>query len=124
MKKVNIQSPDLYTDITLEDNPLFKRNVQDCDIIIVSTLYHKYIVSSMMHSFIIAINKKFPEIQIGLIESPGSFELPITIQIIAEKYRPKLFLALGCIIKGETNHDQYLSSAVTEGLINLSLKIV
>ena len=72
MKKVNIQSPDLYTDITLEDNPLFKRNVQDCDIIIVSTLYHKYIVSSMMHSFIIAINKKFPEIQIGLIESPGS----------------------------------------------------
>ena len=120
MKNSKVQSTGLYPDID-NNGDLCKSNIKDCDIIIVSTLYHKEIVRSMMYSFISTINRS-TKVSIGFVESPGSFELPITIQIIAEKYKPKLFLAVGCIIKGETNHDSYLSSSVTEGLMNLSLK--
>ena len=59
---------------------------------------------------------------IGFIESPGAFELPLIIKIILSKHEPDIILALGCIIKGDTKHDEYLSSSVIDGLRNLSLE--
>ena len=32
------------------------------------------------------------------------------------------FIALGCIVKGETDHDKYISNAVANGLVNVSIK--
>ena len=59
---------------------------------------------------------------IGFIEAPGAFEVPLTAKLIIEKFKPKQILALGCIIKGDTKHDEYLSSTVINGLRNLSLE--
>ena len=44
------------------------------------------------------------------------------LSLIIEKYKPKQILALGCIVKGDTKHDEYLSSTVINGLRNLSLE--
>ena len=42
--------------------------------------------------------------------------------MILNKYKPDIILALGCIIKGDTKHDEYLSSSVINGLSTLSLE--
>ena len=42
--------------------------------------------------------------------------------MILSKHKPDIILALGCIIKGDTKHDEYLSSSVINGLRNLSLE--
>ena len=51
---------------------------------------------------------------------PGSFEIPIIISRNIKKYDG--IIALGCIIKGQTPHFRFISSAIIHSIINLSLK--
>jgi 6,7-dimethyl-8-ribityllumazine synthase len=55
-------------------------------------------------------------------EVPGSFEIPLAAQWLIEKHEPAAVICLGCIIKGETSHNKYISHAVTEGIMALNLK--
>ena len=52
---------------------------------------------------------------------PGAFELPLGARLIAGKEKLDAIICLGCVIKGETTHDQYINSAVSNGIMNLSL---
>ena len=56
---------------------------------------------------------------IKVIKVPGVFEIPITISKNIKKY--DAFIALGCVIKGETPHFDFISSAVTQAIMNLSV---
>jgi len=56
-----------------------------------------------------------------IIDAPGAFEIPSLCDAAAATGRFSGILALGCIIKGETSHDQHLASAVAHGLVNISL---
>lgn len=52
---------------------------------------------------------------------PGAFELPLVCQRLAATRRFDAVVALGCVIRGETPHDRYISQAVAEGLMSVSL---
>lgn len=52
---------------------------------------------------------------------PGTFELPVGAKMILQKYSLDAVICIGCVIKGETKHDEYISSSVAQGLINLSI---
>ncbi len=54
-----------------------------------------------------------------ILEVPGAFEIPVTISRNINRYDG--FIALGSIIKGETPNFDFISSAITNGLINLSI---
>jgi len=53
---------------------------------------------------------------------PGSFELTFAAQHLAKQDKIDAIICLGCVIKGETKHDEYISNAVGNGLTNVSLK--
>ena len=56
---------------------------------------------------------------IKIIEVPGSFEIPVVISKNIKKYDG--FVALGSIIKGETPHFDFISQAVTDAIMHLSI---
>ena len=61
--------------------------------------------------------------EIEVIRVPGSFELPYGCQKLLQRLRkPHAIIALGCVIKGETDHDQYVARAATDGILALSLR--
>lgn len=64
------------------------------------------------------VNKK----NIRILRVPGSFEIPFGCFSLLKEKKYDAFIALGCIIKGETSHDVYIASAVSQGIMNLSLK--
>ena len=55
---------------------------------------------------------------IKIIKVPGVFEIPVTISKNIKKY--DAFLALGCVIKGETPHFDFISQASTNAIMDLS----
>ena len=61
------------------------------------------------------------EKNITVVHVPGSFELPYGALQIIKKRKPHAVIALGCIIKGDTDHDKYIAEAVSHGLMRLSL---
>jgi 6,7-dimethyl-8-ribityllumazine synthase len=50
---------------------------------------------------------------------PGSFELPLGAQLLADK--TKAVICLGCVIKGETDHYHFICEAVSKGIMDVSL---
>ena len=56
---------------------------------------------------------------IKTITVPGVFEIPVTISKNIKKYDG--FIALGCVIKGQTPHFDFISKAATEYIMKLSV---
>jgi len=57
---------------------------------------------------------------IKIINVPGVFEIPVTISKNIKKY--DAFLALGCVIKGQTPHFDFISQASTDAIMKLSIE--
>jgi 6,7-dimethyl-8-ribityllumazine synthase len=53
---------------------------------------------------------------------PGSFELPLGAQFLAEYGDVDAVILLGCVIQGETRHFDYICEGVTQGTKDLNLK--
>ena len=54
------------------------------------------------------------------VSVPGVFEIPVVISKNIKKY--DAFLALGCVIKGETPHFDFISQATTQAIMSLSIE--
>jgi 6,7-dimethyl-8-ribityllumazine synthase len=90
----------------------------------------------MKNKYLIVIANYYRDISNGLLESakknlpkssiikiinvPGVFEIPVTISKNIKKY--DAFLALGCVIKGQTPHFDFISQASTEAIMKLSIE--
>ena len=57
---------------------------------------------------------------IKIINVPGVFEIPVTISKNVKKY--DAFLALGCVIKGQTPHFDFISQASTDAIMKLAIE--
>ena len=64
--------------------------------------------------------KKILQQPFDLISVPGVFEIPVTISKNIKKYEG--FIALGCVIKGETPHFDFISKATIDGIMKLSIE--
>jgi len=53
---------------------------------------------------------------ITIVRVPGAFEIPLAAQHAGESGRFDAVICLGCLIRGETPHFEYISSAVSQGL--------
>lgn len=56
-----------------------------------------------------------------VVEAPGAFELPLIAQTLARTGRFDGVVCLGCVIKGDTAHFEYISLGASQGLISASL---
>jgi 6,7-dimethyl-8-ribityllumazine synthase len=57
---------------------------------------------------------------ITVVRVPGAFEIPLAAQHAAETGRYDAIICLGCLIRGETSHFEFISSAVSHGLTTAS----
>ncbi len=53
---------------------------------------------------------------------PGSYELSLAAQWFAQRADIDAVIAIGCVIQGETKHNDYINHAVAQGLTNVALK--
>ena len=85
-------------------------------ILIVLADYYKDISIGLLNSAQNYLPKNFVT---RIIKVPGVFEIPVTISKNLNKYHA--FIALGCVIKGETPHFDFISQASTNAIMDLSV---
>tara|TARA_X000000368_G_scaffold297965_1_gene237293 strand:- start:1086 stop:1493 length:408 start_codon:yes stop_codon:yes gene_type:complete len=87
-------------------------------ICIVMSAYNHNITNEVRLSAKKELNK-FGIKEIKDIEVPGAFEIPVTISRLVKKYDG--FIAIGCVIKGETANFDLISKAITNGIMQISI---
>ena len=87
------------------------------NLLIVNANYYQDISSGLLKSALKLISKKY---KIKIINVPGVFEIPVTISKNLKKY--DAFIALGCVIKGQTPHFDFISQASTDAIMKLSIE--
>tara|TARA_B100000989_G_scaffold80287_1_gene57229 strand:+ start:111 stop:500 length:390 start_codon:yes stop_codon:yes gene_type:complete len=86
-------------------------------LLIVLANYYKDISNGLLNNAL----KNIPKYsRVKIIKVPGVFEIPVTISKNLKKY--DAFLALGCVIKGQTPHFDFISQATTNAIMDMSVK--
>ncbi len=85
-------------------------------VLIISANYYKDISNGLLKSSKKILPKNF---NIKIINVPGVFEIPVTIAKNIKKF--DAFIALGCVIKGQTPHFDFISQASTNAIMHLSI---
>ena len=86
-------------------------------VLIIQANYYKDISAALLKS---AKNELNNFAKINIISVPGVFEIPVVISKNLKKYDG--FVALGCVIKGQTPHFDFISQASTNAIMNLSVE--
>ena len=84
--------------------------------LIVNANYYKDISSGLLKS---ATNLLPKNSKVKIINVPGVFEIPVTISKNIKKFDG--FIALGCVIKGQTPHFNFISQASTDAIMKISI---
>ena len=84
--------------------------------LIVNANYYKDISSGLLNS---ATNLLPKNSKVKIINVPGVFEIPVTISKNIKKF--DVFIALGCVIKGQTPHFDFISQSSTDAIMKMSI---
>ena len=86
-------------------------------VLIIQANYYKDISTALLKS---AKNELKNFAKINVISVPGVFEIPVVITKNLKKYDG--FVALGCVIKGQTPHFDFISKSTTDAIMNISVE--
>ena len=86
-------------------------------VLIIQANYYKDISIALLKN---AKNELKDFAKIDLITVPGVFEIPVVISKNLKKYDG--FVALGCVIKGQTPHFDFISKSTTDAIMNISVE--
>ncbi len=100
---------------------------QDACIVIVRTEWNAAIVDKLEEGCVRVLQQHNVK-HIHTITVPGTFEIPFAIKSYWDhnKYkddRPMAFIALGCVLRGDTPHFDYVCKGVTDGVVHLNLQL-
>jgi 6,7-dimethyl-8-ribityllumazine synthase len=91
-------------------------------IAIVAAKFNREVVDRLVKGALSCLREqKIPDDAIHLVWVPGSFEIPLVAKRLAETGRYVAVIALGAVIRGDTDHYDYVCQAVTHGVLRAGL---
>ena len=101
---------------------------KDAFVVIIKTEWNEHVVSLLEEGCKKVLEEN--QIEFIVITVPGAFEIPFAVK----KYwtnssenrnakTPDAFITLGCVIKGDTPHFEYVCEGVTQGIMNLNISL-
>ncbi|HET7711986.1 MAG TPA: 6,7-dimethyl-8-ribityllumazine synthase [Thermoanaerobaculia bacterium] len=88
---------------------------------VVASRFHDEIVSGLLRGAIECLHRHDAEDErITVYRVPGAFEIPTVVSLLAGRGGMDAIIALGCLVRGDTPHFEYISAQVTDGLSRVS----
>lgn len=104
-----------YDESTMPDGAKFK-------IGIVVAEYHTDITHALYEGAVATLDKHgVPAEHVFTLQVPGAFELPAGARMLSSKYRCDAIICLGCVITGDTPHNEYINQSVANALQTMSV---
>jgi 6,7-dimethyl-8-ribityllumazine synthase len=91
-------------------------------IAIVSSTYHQEYAKGLLEHAQRELEAIAPATEIVVHEVPGTFEIPIVVQAVAEMGNSDAVIAFGLLLEGQTAHARLISESVTNALMQIGLK--
>lgn len=100
-----------------------KKAAKDLSIVIVASNFNGRVVNNLVKGAKAALTECGVK-KIKIVRVPGAFEIPLAIKAAASSdYKVDGAVALGCVIKGETAHFEYVAEPVSHSLNRLSVDL-
>jgi len=96
---------------------------EKCRIGVITTRWNKDIIDSLKSGITEALTEcKVEDANIFETEVPGAFELPLAARFLAMSGTVDAVICVGCLIKGDTQHFEYISDSVSTGIMSVGLQ--
>ena len=93
-----------------------------CRVVIVASRFNQDIVDRLLSGALDALEETGTgRDEVRVVRVPGAFELPLAAGRLADSGEYDAVVGLGCVIRGETSHFEYVSRAAIDGLERVSL---
>lgn len=107
-------------------NPTGIQLTKDACVVIIRTEWNAAVLDVLEAGCVKVLNEY--GVCYKIITVPGAFEIPFATKAYWESHKykedkPHAFIALACVIRGDTPHFDYVCKAVTEGVLNLNLHL-
>ncbi|HET6465809.1 MAG TPA: 6,7-dimethyl-8-ribityllumazine synthase [Nitrospiria bacterium] len=90
---------------------------------IVISKFNRKVTAKLLEGALKSLRKHgVKEEDIEIAEVPGAFEIPLTARRLAQSHAFHAVICLGAVIRGETPHFEYISQAVSQGLLHVMLE--
>lgn len=107
------------------ENKIIKKSINGSNlkIAIVASEFNRDITGILLKGALETLrSNKVKDNNIKIIWVPGSFEIPLACQKLAMSKKFDGLIALGCVIKGETDHYYYIAGEASRGVMDIILK--
>jgi 6,7-dimethyl-8-ribityllumazine synthase len=96
---------------------------KDARVAIVAARFNAEIVDELLHGCL----ARLQELGVGadhveVHRVPGAFELPVTAKVLAGSGRVKAVICLGCVVRGDTPHFDYVAGEAARGIMDVSVQ--
>jgi len=99
-------------------------SIPNARVVVVYTEWNEDIISELRNGVHEVLNQ-YSQIQLEEISVPGCVEIPFAIQHLSNSYvaEADAYIALGCVIRGDTPHFDYVCQSVTQGISILNTQL-
>jgi 6,7-dimethyl-8-ribityllumazine synthase len=88
---------------------------------IVAARYNQEIVDALLEGALATLKEHGARAE-PILSVPGSYEIPMAAQALADKGDVDAVICLGCVIKGETAHFEHVAEAAAKGILDVALE--
>ena len=107
----------------MRSKPLQPADARGLKVAILVSSYHDDVTNKLLHGAMTTfVESGGSDENCQSIKVSGAWELPVVASAIASKGEVNAIVALGCIISGETTHDQVIADAIAEGLMAVAVQ--
>jgi 6,7-dimethyl-8-ribityllumazine synthase len=97
------------------------RPLADLDVAVVASRYNAEVVEKLLAGAVARLEKHgIAREGVMIVQVPGAWELPVACRRVAEAGGHHAVVALGCVIRGETPHFEYVCSEASRGIMDAS----
>ena len=90
--------------------------------VVIVSRFHENVTTRLLDGARATLRKAgIADAQVDVVWVPGAFELPVAAEVAAASERYDVIVALGCVIRGETAHFEYVAGEAARGLGNVAL---